>query len=141
MLDNSAVEPVISKNTEIITQIYKNNIFSPELIKEEDNTTNMLESHNLSSNLLNPEGKLTQIDKLKNGKKGISRSSLKKNNINQTIKKMKKVKIDNPFISVVLVESYKDSNLKMTYNEYETNTNETGVNNKSCCKMKLCLLF
>ena len=141
MLDNSAAEPVISNNTEIITQIYKNNIFSPELIKEEDNTTNMLESHNLSSNLLNPERKLTQIEKLKNGKKGKNRSSLNKNNNNQSIKKMKKVKIDNPFISVVLVESYKDSNLKMTYNEYETNTNVTGINNKSCCKMKLCLLF
>ena len=140
MLDNSA-EPVISKDEEIITQIYKNNIFSPELIKEEDNTTNMQESHNISSNLFNPEGKLMSIDKLKNGNKVINRrTSFKKNNNNQTIKKIKKVKIDNPFISVVLVESYKDSNLKMTYNEYEAN-NETDVNNKNCCKKKLCLLF
>ena len=131
MLDNSA-EPVISKGEEIITQIYKNNIFSPELIKEEDNTTNMQESHNISSNLFNPEGKLMSIDKLKNGNKVINRrTSFKKNNNNQTIKKIKKVKIDNPFISVVLVESY---------NEYEAN-NETDVNNKNCCKKKLCLLF
>ena len=141
MLDNSA-EPVISKGEEIITQIYKNNIFSPELIKEEDNTTNMQESHNISSNLFNPEGKLMSIDKLKNGNKVINRrTSFKNNNNNQTIKKIKKVKIDNPFISVVLVESYKDCNLKMTYNEYEQNNNETLLNKNTCCKKKFCLLF
>jgi hypothetical protein len=138
MLDNSS-EPAISKNEELITQIYKNHIFSPDLIKDED-TTNNQESHNISCNFFNGEPKLIQFDKLKNENKTISKSSIKKT-INQTPSKNKKVIFNNPFISVVLVESYKDCNLKMTYKEYEQNNNETVLNKNTCCKKKFCLLF
>ena len=54
-------------------------------------------------------------------------------------KKIKRVTIDNPFISVVPIESYKEYNFKMTYSESIPETNKV---NKSCpCNKPLCSIY
>ena len=54
-------------------------------------------------------------------------------------KKKKNVSLAIPFINIVNIESYKNYNLKMTYNEYENiiQVDET----KTCKCKKLCIIF
>ena len=53
MLNNSETELSLTKKPEIIHKIYKQKLSVEEnLNKEEENTTNLQDSHNLSSNLL-----------------------------------------------------------------------------------------
>lgn len=141
MIDNSSVKNK-TKILDPITQIYKNTISNnPDfIIKEEENTINMQENQNISSNfLIQNEPKCFPI-KIPN-KKVLNKTALDKNKI---LKNYKKVTLNTPFISVILVESYKDCNLKMTYNEYDYPEIEVivGNNKKFCpCKRKLCLIF
>ena len=71
-------------------------------------------------------------------KRRISKTTFNKNNIS---KKIKKVTIDDPFISIVNVESFKDFNLKMTYNEYESIPDVNKTNRACPCKNPICFIF
>ena len=56
-------------------------------------------------------------------------------------KNIKRVTIDNPFISVVPIESYKEYNLKMTYSEYESVPDSNKIGSICPCQKPLCYIF
>ena len=54
----------------------------------------------------------------------------------------KGVSFKEPFLNIVEVESLKEFNLKMTYNDYEEGQDEVINTTKECCsRIKLCILF
>ena len=54
----------------------------------------------------------------------------------------KGVSFKEPFLNIVEVESLKEFNLRMTYNDYEEGQDEVINTTKECCsRIKLCLLF
>ena len=90
----------------------------------------------ISSNDSKLEAKFNLLDIPQ--KNRMSKSTLSKNLIS---KKIKKVTLDNPFISIVNIESYKDFNLKMTYNEYES-ISDINQTSRSCpCIKPICSIF
>ena len=90
----------------------------------------------ISSNDSKLEAKFNLLDIPQ--KNRMSKSTLSKNLIS---KKIKKVTLDNPFISIVNIESYKDFNLKMTYNEYES-VSDINQTSRSCpCIKPICSIF
>ena len=106
MLNNSETELSLTKKPEIIHKIYKQKLSVEEnLNKEEENTTNLQDSHNLSSNLLNQEQKLFPSNKKINeivldNSKNIN-FKINSNANNQLKKINKKVSFKEPFFSVI----------------------------------------
>ena len=147
MLNNSETELSLTKKPEIIHKIYKQKLSVEEnLNKEEENTTNLQDSHNLSSNLLNQEQKLFPSNKKINeivldNSKNINFKI--NSNVNNQLKKInKKVSFKEPFFSVIYVQSFKKSNSKMTYNEYDPTQNYSIFSSRFCrCKNKFCLIY
>jgi hypothetical protein len=91
----------------------------------------------VSSNNLKNEVRFQFNPLLGPNKRRISKTTFGKN----ISKKIKKVTLDNPFISIVNVESFKDYNLKMTYNEYESIPDINKTNRACPCKNPICLIF
>ena len=119
-MDEGNSDNKINQNEKILSKIFKNQIDNPTIIKTDENYTNDKEAlHDSSSIYL----KQTKIENkffnpiLENSKRRISKTTY---GIKKFSKKIKKVTIDNPFITIVPIESYKEYNLKMTYNEYES---------------------
>ena len=147
MLNNSETELSLTKKPEIIHKIYKQKLSVEEnLNKEEENTTNLQDSHNLSSNLLNQEQKLFPSNKKINeivldNSKNIN-FKINSNANNQLKKINKKVSFKEPFFSVIYVQSLKKSNSKTTYNEYDPTQNYSIFSSRFCrCKNKFCLIY
>ncbi len=91
----------------------------------------------VSSNNLKNEVRFQFNPLLGQKNRRISRTTFGKN----VAKKIKKVTLDNPFISIVNVESFKDYNLKMTYNEYESIPDINKTNRACPCKNPICSIF
>ncbi len=138
-VDEGNSENKINQNEKIMSKIYKNQIDNQ--IKTEENYTNDKELiHDSSAIYL----KQTQIEnkffipKLENSKRRISKTTYGPKKI---CKKIKKVTIDNPFITIVPIESYKEYNLKMTYSEYESIPDTQQRDNNCPCKKPLCSIL
>ena len=138
-VDEGNSENKINQNEKIMSKIYKNQIDNQ--IKTEDNYTNDKELiHDSSAIYL----KQTQIEnkffipKLENSKRRISKTTYGPKKFS---KKIKKVTIDNPFITIVPIESYKEYNLKMTYNEYESIPDVNQVKPTCPCNKPLCSIY
>ena len=138
-MDDENIDNKANNNEQILSQVYKNHMDIPSNIKTEEENTNVQENiQDISSNYLkqNQQGKLFPLEDLK--KRRMSKTTFGQKKF---YKKIKRVTIDNPFISVVPIESYKEYNLKMTYSEYES-IPETNNVNKSCpCNKPLCFIF
>ena len=57
------------------------------------------------------------------------------------IPKKGRVSFKEPFTNIVEVESLKEFNLKMTYNDYDEGGDEVLLSNKECCNKIRCLIF
>ena len=138
-MDDENIDNKANNNEQIVSQIYKNHMDIPSNIKTEEENTNVQENiQDISSNYLkhNQLGKLFPPEDIR--KRRMSKTTFGQKKF---YKKIKRVTIDNPFISVVPIESYKEYNLKMTYSEYES-IPETNNVNKSCpCNKPLCFIF
>ena len=136
-MDDGNIDNKVNNNEQILSQVYKNHLDIPSNIKTEEENTNVQENiQDISSNYLkqNQQGKLFPLEDLKKRRMSKTTSGQKK-----FYKKIKRVTIDNPFISVVPIESYKEYNFKMTYSESIPETNKV---NKSCpCNKPLCSIY
>ena len=139
-IDEVNSENKTNHNEKIMSKIYKNPIDNPIIIKTDDNYTNDKEIIHDSSGIYL---KQTKIENkffnpiLENSKRRISKTTY---GIKKFCKKIKKVTIDEPFTSIVPIESYKEYNLKMTYNEFPNINPEQ--QNKSCpCNKKICSIY
>ena len=136
-MDDGNIDNKVNNNEQILSQVYKNHLDIPSNIKTEEENTNVQENiQDISSNYLkqNQQGKLFPLEDLK--KRRMSKTTFGQKKF---YKKIKRVTIDNPFISVVPIESYKEYNFKMTYSESIPETNKV---NKSCpCNKPLCFIF
>ena len=136
-MDDGNIDNKINNNEQILSQVYKNHLDIPSNIKTEEENTNVQENiQDISSNYLkqNQQGKLFPLEDLK--KRRMSKTTFGQKKF---YKKIKRVTIDNPFISVVPIESYKEYNFKMTYSESIPETNKV---NKSCpCNKPLCSIY
>ena len=136
-MDDGNIDNKVNNNEQILSQVYKNHLDIPSNIKTEEENTNVQENiQDISSNYLkqNQQGKLFPLEDLK--KRRMSKTTFGQKKF---YKKIKRVTIDNPFISVVPIESYKEYNFKMTYSESIPETNKV---NKSCpCNKPLCSIY
>ena len=139
-MDDENTDKRGNNNENIISKIYKNHLDIPSNIKTEEENSNVQENmQDKSSNYLKPnqQSKLFPSDDAK--KRRISKTTFGQKKF---YKKIKRVTIDKPFISVVPIESYKEYNLKMTYSEYESNPDKTIPVNKGCpCNKSLCSIY
>ena len=126
---------------DILSQVYKSkstliNKFKKKKKYEEEMTINdILEAS------INPlKGKIYNSILSKNQTSIISSFNIKKKFHFKKKKKKKNVSLAIPFINVVNIESYKDYNLKMTYNEYE-NITTINTNYKICKCKNLCIII
>jgi hypothetical protein len=139
-MDEGNSDNKINQNEKILSKIFKNQIDNPTIIKTDENYTNDKEAlHDSSSYYL----KKTQIENkffipLKNSTRRISKTTYGPKKI---CKKIKKVTIDNPFITIVPIESYKEYNLKMTYNDYESVPDVNQVKKTCPCNKQICSIF
>ena len=138
-MDDENIDNKANNNEQIVSQIYKNHMDIPSNIKTEEENTNVQENiQDISSNYLkqNQQGKLFPPEDLK--KRRMSKTTFGQKKF---YKKIKRVTIDNPFISVVPIESYKEYNLKVTYSE-SVPIPDTNKVNKSCpCNKSLCSIY
>lgn len=63
------------------------------------------------------------------------------NNKYKEISKKGRVSFKEPFTNIVEVESFKEFNLKMTYNDYDEGVDEVLLSDKECCNKIRCLFF
>ena len=97
--------------------------------------------HDILEASINPlKGKIYNSILSKNQTSIISSFNIKKKFHFKKKKKKKNVSLAIPFINVVNIESYKDYNLKMTYNEYE-NITTINTNYKICNYKNLCIII
>ncbi len=138
-MDDGNIDNKVNNNEQILSQVYKNHLDIPSNIKTEEENTNVQENiQDISSNYLkqNQQGKLFPLEDLK--KRRMSKTTFGQKKF---YKKIKRVTIDNPFISVVPIESYKEYNFKMTYSDGGS-IPETNKVNKSCpCNKPLCSIY
>ena len=138
-MDDGTNDNNINKNLNILSNIYKNHLEIPSAIKTEEENTNVQENiQDISSNYL----KQNNINKLfppeNKQKRRISKTTFGQK---KYYKNIKRVTIDNPFISIVPIESYKEYNLKMTYSEYESVPDTQQRDNNCPCKKPLCSIL
>ena len=138
-MDDGTNDNNINKNLNILSNIYKNHLEIPSAVKTEEENTNVQENiQDISSNNL----KQNNINKLfppeNNKKRRISKTTFGQKKYYKIIKR---VTIDNPFISIVPIESYKEYNLKMTYSEYESVPDTQQRDNNCPCKKPLCSIL
>ena len=138
-MDDGTNDNNINKNLNILSNIYKNHLEIPSAIKTEEENTNVQENiQDISSNNL----KQNNINKLfppeNKQKRRISKTTFGQK---KYYKNIKRVTIDNPFISIVPIESYKEYNLKMTYSEYESVPDTQQRDNNCPCKKPLCSIL
>ena len=142
MLDNSVTVNDYNNNNqnEIKSPINNKHLIShSQIIKlKNEKTTYDENAEDVSSINLKNEVKFQFNPLFGQNKRRISKTTFNKNNIS---KKIKKVTIDDPFISIVNVESFKDFNLKMTYNEYESIPDVNKTNRACPCKNPICFIF
>ncbi len=138
-MDDGTNDININKNLNIISNIYKNHLEIPSTIKTEEEYTNGQENiQDISTNYLK-QNNLNKLFPPENNKK----RRLSKTTFGQKkyYKNIKRVTIDNPFISIVPIESYKEYNLKMTYSEYESIPDTQQRDNNCPCKKPLCSIL
>ncbi len=138
-MDDGTNDNNINKNLNILSNIYKNHLEIPSAIKTEEENTNVQENiQDISSNYL----KQNNLNKLfppeNKQKRRISKTTFGQK---KYYKNIKRVTIDNPFISIVPIESYKEYNLKMTYSEYESVPDTQQRDNNCPCKKPLCSIL
>ncbi len=138
-MDDGNIDNKANNNEQIVSQIYKNHMDIPSNIKTEEENTNVQENiQDISSNYLK-QNNLNKLFPPENNKK----RRLSKTTFGQKkyYKNIKRVTIDNPFISIVPIESYKEYNLKMTYSEYESVPDTQQRDNNCPCKKPLCSIL
>ncbi len=138
-MDDGNIDNKANNNEQIVSQIYKNHMDIPSNIKTEEENTNVQENiQDISSNYLkqNQQGKLFPLEDLK--KRRMSKTTFGQKKF---YKKIKRVTIDNPFISVVPIESYKEYNFKMTYIDIDANPAPNNVNKSCPCNKPLCSIY
>ncbi len=138
-MDDGNIDNKANNNEQIVSQIYKNHMDIPSNIKTEEENTNVQENiQDISSNYL----KQNNLNKLfppeNKQKRRISKTTFGQK---KYYKNIKRVTIDNPFISIVPIESYKEYNLKMTYSEYESVPDTQQRDNNCPCKKPLCSIL
>ena len=138
-MDDGTNDNNINKNLNILSNIYKNHLEIPSAVKTEEENTNVQENiQDISSNYL----KQNNLNKLfppeNKQKRRISKTTFGQK---KYYKNIKRVTIDNPFISIVPIESYKEYNLKMTYSEYESVPDTQQRDNNCPCKKPLCSIL
>ena len=117
-MDDGTFDNKTNNNEQIIGKIYKNHVELPNNVQLEDENIISQEniqdvsSNNLKNNQVNKLFPIEDNRKRRKSKTTLGPKKFYKNN--------KRVTIDNPFIYVVPIESYKEYNLKMMYSEYES---------------------
>ena len=138
-MDDGTFDNKTNNNEQIIGKIYKNHVELPNKVQlEDENIISQENIQDVSSNNLknNQTNKLFPIEDNRKRRKSKTTLGPKK-----FYKNIKRVTIDNPFISVVPIESYKKYNLKMTYSEYESVPDSNKIGSICPCQKPLCYIF
>ena len=126
---------------DILSQVYKSKSTLINKFKKKKKYEEEMTIHDILEASINPlKGKIYNSILSKNQTSIISSFNSKKKFHFKKKKKKKNVSLAIPFINVVNIESYKDYNLKMTYNEYE-NITTINTNYKICNCKNLCIII